>query len=92
MARLPDAQRRALERMAAGDEVWTLSGRHAHAFWLGRLSDRAPSLATLHAMWKRGYIADYQNAPGGNKYRITDAGRAVVSALPGEPLVEPNEA
>jgi hypothetical protein len=77
--RLTEAQRRALERMARGDEVWTISGRHPHTFWKGAIAQRAPSFATLHALNKAGAIEEFERDFTGVKYRITPAGRAALS-------------
>lgn len=79
MAKLTEAQRRVLARMATGDEVWTVTGRSSSTFWHGNMTDRSPSFPTLHAMWKAGVIESYEGR-GGNKYRISEAGRAALTA------------
>ena len=81
MSKLTEAQRRILERMAAGDEVWTVYGRRPRAFWSRAMNDRAPGFPTLHALAKAGLIENVDRMLGGAKYRITPAGRR---ALEGE--------
>ncbi|PZR89771.1 MAG: hypothetical protein DI537_20420 [Stutzerimonas stutzeri] len=86
MGDLTKAQFLALDRMATGDEVWTTPGPSASTFWYGKLSDRAPSHATLHALWRKGFIKDHETERGrGHRYGITDAGRAALSALENGP-------
>jgi hypothetical protein len=77
--KLTEAQRRVLERMASGDEVWTISGRNSHTFWYNALRDRSPSFPTIHKLQKSRLIEDYQRDFTGGKYRITPAGRAALS-------------
>lgn len=72
--KLTKAQIAVLERMANGDEVWTITGRRYSAFWRDNMRDRAPSSATIHALWKAGVIGKYQSA-GGQNYQISNAGR-----------------
>lgn len=79
MKKLTEAQRRVLERMAQGDEVWTVTGRNPSTFWHSNLADRSPSFATLHALWKAKAVDDHGKGVTGNKYRITDAGRAALT-------------
>ncbi|WP_038367794.1 hypothetical protein [Bosea sp. UNC402CLCol] len=79
MAKLTKAQHAVLERMATGDEVWTVSPPNPSTFWHGDMNARAPSFATLHVLWKRGAIEDGEAERGrGHKYRITPAGRAAL--------------
>lgn len=77
--RLTEAQRRILSRLAGGDEIWTVIGRNPSAFWHSSLTDRAPSLVSIHALWKRGFVEDYGREFGGGKYRITEAGRQALA-------------
>ena len=77
--KLSEVQRRTLARMAEGHEVWTISGRSASSFWHKAMTERAPSFATLHVLWKNGLVRSERDATG-SIYRITDAGRAALDA------------
>lgn len=80
--KLTSHQRAVLERLDLGDQIWTISGRWASAFWLGGITDRSPGFATVHALWKRGYVEDIetQKFASGRKYVITDSGRAALNS------------
>lgn len=82
--KLTKAQCAVLERMVSGDEVWTVSPPNPTTFWHGGMNARSPSFATLHALWKRGAIESYDKTNGA-KYRITPAGRVMLSAAPNPP-------
>lgn len=74
-----EAQRKALLRMKSGNELWTVLSRGgASAFWHHNLAERAPSIATLHAMRKARWIKSYENTFNGAKYRITEDGRVAI--------------
>lgn len=76
MRKMTEAQRTILERMANGEEVWTLSGVYPSAFfWHGRSTDRAPSIASVCRLRELGFIAEYKKDWKGGQYRITPAGR-----------------
>lgn len=79
MKRLSEAQRHALFRLANGDELWTTTGRNPCRFWHGNIGQRAPSIATLQILLKAKLVANYESEWRGAKYRITDAGRALLS-------------
>lgn len=85
-AKLTKAQRRVLERMATGDEVWTVTGRRPSVFWHDNLSDRSPTFPTMTALFKMGFVEDKSTrAFSGSEYVITPAGRAALEAKEGEP-------
>lgn len=86
MGDLTKAQFLVLDRMATGDEVWTTPMPSASTFWHGKLSDRSPSHATLHALWRKGFIEDRETERGrGHRYSISTAGQAALSALENGP-------
>lgn len=78
--KLSRAQVAVLERMATGDEVWTTPHPGARTFWQNGPAKRAPSFATLHALWTRGCVQDLSPRPSqGHQYSITPAGRKALA-------------
>jgi hypothetical protein len=79
VSKLSEHQMAVLKRFLRGDEIWTLSGVNASCFWKNS-SGRSPGTATVEALRCRGLIKDYERDHTGRKYRITDAGRQLVSS------------
>lgn len=74
MTKLTKAQISVLDRMRAGDEVWTTSGRKPSAFWHSNLIDKPPGWSTLHVLERRGLIRNYAPDFTGRKYAVTLTG------------------
>ena len=74
------AQRKALERMATGDIVFHMSGLHTAQFWRGATTDRAPSYPTMLALERAAFVERIKQDWRGWQWRITDLGRAALSA------------
>lgn len=76
--KISESRRSILERMAAGEEIWTLSGLNPHAFWHHSISDRSPRIDTVDALASAGLIDAYENEWRGSKYRISPAGLRIL--------------
>ncbi len=80
--KLTKAQVAVLRQMAGGDVLCLVSGRHAHYFWHN--ADRHPSPATVHALWKAGFVEVKRAGVGGSDYTITTSGRLALAQSEGE--------
>lgn len=80
MGKLTKAQRVILERLRDGHKLTFFSGRTAFCSWgPGNFRDeRAPSTASVHALWKKGFADSETTGIGTSRYFITDAGRAAL--------------